>query len=131
MSHTILIVDDNPDDIELTTIALGTVGREMRVKEALDGEAALELLRDGEDLPGLILLDLKMPGMSGLDTLREIRADDRLRDIQVVIVTSSSLESDRNEAYSAGANDFLHKAFEMDQFNEEVKSLLERWLRTC
>ena len=85
----ILIVDDSPIDIELTTIALEATGREISVRSALDGKSALAMLRNGHGLPALILLDLKMPGMSGIEVLREIRADDRLRELPVVVVTSS------------------------------------------
>jgi two-component system, response regulator len=129
MPHTILIVDDNPDDIEITKIALAEMGRKEKVEIAMRGEAAMKRLREGKDLPSLILLDLKMPGMSGIDTLRQIRGDGCLKDIPVVIVTSSSLESDKGEAYDAGANDYLHKAFDIDQFSRELNSLLDSYLK--
>ena len=93
-----LIVDDSPTDIELTTIALEATGREISVCSTTDGESALAMLKNGHELPALILLDLKIPGMSGIEVLREIRADDRFREIPVVVVTSSSLESERAEA---------------------------------
>ena len=125
--HTILIVDDNPDDIEITRIILSRMGRALKVEEATSGEAALKRLRDGNELPALILLDIKMPGMSGLDTLRRIRADGRLKAIPVIIVTSSALESDEKEAYAAGADNFLHKSIDLDCFSREVESLLKRY----
>ncbi len=129
MAHTILIVDDNPDDIEITRRILARMGRIVKVEAAPCGEAAMELLRKGIDLPSLILLDLKMPGMSGFDALRRIRADVRMKHIPVIIVTSSCLESDEKEAYAAGADCFVHKAFDIDQFGRDMKSLLERWLK--
>ncbi|MBF0506323.1 MAG: response regulator [Nitrospirae bacterium] len=125
--HTVLIVDDDPDDIELATIALEAAEPDINVRSALGGSAALALLRDGGGRPDLILLDMKMLGMNGFETLREIRADLHLRDIPVVIVTSSDLESDRKAADSAGANSFLHKAVNMEQFSRDIKSLLERY----
>jgi DNA-binding response OmpR family regulator len=79
-------------------------------------------------LPSLILLDLKMPGMSGFDTLRIIRADKLMKHIPVIIVTSSSLEADKKMGYETGADGFLHKAFDIDQFERDLKSMLERWL---
>ena len=77
----------------------------------------------------MILLDLKMPGMNGFDTLRIIRADERLKHIPVIIVTSSSLEADEKEGYEAGADGFLHKAFDIDQFAGDIEDILKRWLK--
>jgi two-component system, response regulator len=125
---TVLIVDDNKDDIELTEIALDAARAEVKVKVAVSGEAALKYLREGEELPALILLDLKMCGMSGIETLQEIRADARINKIPVVVVTSSSLESDEKEAYSAGANGYLHKALDLKQFSKDLTSLLDCWV---
>ena len=129
MAQTILIVDDNPDDIEITKRVLMKLGCRADVESAPRGETALEFLRNAKALPSLILLDLKMPGMSGIDTLRNIRADQGLKHIPVIIVTSSALEADEKESYSAGANSFLHKAFEIDQFGRDLNSLLDLWLR--
>jgi len=128
MTQTLLIIDDNPDDIEITKMSLARINREIKVTAAPRGEAALEFLRGEKILPALILLDLKMPGMSGFDTLRKIRADERLKHIPVIIVTSSSLEADEKMSYEAGADGFLHKAFDINLFGRELKSVLERWL---
>jgi CheY-like chemotaxis protein len=128
MTDAIMIVDDNRDDIEITRAALEEIGRKEKVEAALDGEQALRYLRECKDLPGLILLDLKMPGMSGFDCLREIRADERLRPIPVIVVTSSLLESDRQEAYEAGADSFLHKTIDIDHFGTSLNTELQRFL---
>jgi CheY-like chemotaxis protein len=128
MTRTILIIDDNPDDIKITQMSLARIGRGLKVETALRGETALELLQSGKALPTLILLDLKMPGMSGFDTLRKIRADQRLQHLPVIIVTSSSLEADKKMGYEAGADGFLHKAFDMDRFERDLKSVLDLWL---
>jgi CheY-like chemotaxis protein len=128
MKHSILLVDDDLDDIELTTLAIEQCGADISVDSVMTGMAAAEYLRDGYQKTSLILLDLKMPGMSGLDLLREIRTDNLLKDIPVIVVTSSNLESDRKEALKAGANDFLHKTFKMTQFCSELEMLLARWL---
>lgn len=125
----VLIVDDNPDDRFMTKRALSKSGFAVEVETSADGEGALEFMRNEDDLPSLIMLDLKMPGMSGIDTLRQIRADRRLRNITVIIVTNSVLESDKNAAYATGADGFLNKAVDMDQFGRDIKSVLERWLK--
>lgn len=124
----ILVVDDSKDDIELTTIALSAARPAVHVASALSGKTALDLLRRDKPLPSLILIDVKMPGMSGLDTLREIRRDERLKHLPVVMVTCSSLESDRDRSLAAGANDFLSKAFSIGQFSNDLKTILDQYL---
>ena len=86
------------------------------------------MLRNGHGLPALILLDMKMPCMSGIEVLRKIRDDDRLRDLPVVVVTSSCLESDREEAIAGGASDYLQKPLGLEQFSKALESVLQRWL---
>ncbi|HEX9114384.1 MAG TPA: response regulator [Nitrospirota bacterium] len=129
MSYTVLVVDDDPDDLEITRRALAKNGCGMTCMTACRGEEALALLRGCADLPSIILLDLKMPGMNGIDTLRTIRSDNRLEHIPVVIVTNSTLESDRKAAFDAGANAFLHKAFDLDQYGRDIQDQLERWVK--
>ncbi len=124
----IYIVDDSPTDIELTTIALEATGREIVVRSATDGKSALAMLRNGLGVPALILLDLKMPGMSGIEVLHEIRADDRLRGLPVVVVTSSALDSDKMEAIAAGASDYIQKPLALAQFSKDLDSILRRLL---
>ena len=128
-AHKILIVDDELNEIDMTKRVLSNTGFEVTIEVAMDGEAALELLQNQETLPSLIFLDLKMPGTGGIDTLQRIRADGHLRNIQVIIMTNSLLELDKNASYSAGADGFLHKAFDMDLFGRDIKSLLECWLK--
>ena len=129
MSYTVLVVDDDPDDLEITRRAIAKLGCGVACMTACRGEEALTLLRGCGELPALILLDLKMPGMNGIDTLRHIRSDDRLKHIPVVIVTNSTLESDRRAALAAGANAFLHKAFDLDQYGRDIQGQLERWVK--
>lgn len=126
--YMIFIVDDNLDDIELTTIALASSGPGIHVKSARDGMTALRMLRSDEEAPNLILIDIKMPGMSGLDTLREIRADGRLKKIPVVMVTSSSLDSDREKSLKAGASGFLYKSLSFSKFSSDLSTILDKWL---
>jgi two-component system, response regulator len=128
MKRSILIVDDSPDDIELTILAIERCRTDLMPYVARDGKMALELLGDSKKLPSMILLDLKMPGMGGVDFLREIRANERLKEIPVIIVTTSNLDADRTESLKAGANDFLHKDFRMDHFCNQLETLMDRWI---
>ncbi|MGO9379096.1 MAG: response regulator [Dissulfurispiraceae bacterium] len=128
MKKMILIIDDSPTDIELTEIALEATEREISVCSASDGTSALSMLRIGHGLPDLILLDLKMPGMGGIEVLREIRVDNRLREIPVVVVTSSALESDRADAIAAGANCYIQKPLALTQFSKDLESIVNRWM---
>ena len=129
MERTILIVDDNPDDVEITRVVLAAADRQEKLAAVRSGEAALQLLRSGTGLPALILLDLKTPGMNGIDTLRQIRLDERLKHIPAIMVTASSSGADEKDAYEAGADGFLFKAFDLDEFGRNLNSLLERWLK--
>jgi len=125
----VLIVDDDPDDIEITRRVLLATGRDIRVAAVASGEHALRLLQEGGDLPSLIFLDLKMCGMSGIEVLGLVRADERLKHIPLIIVTNSTLESDMRKAYDAGADSFVHKAFDIEQFSKEIKAHLDCWLK--
>jgi two-component system response regulator len=129
MEQTVLIIDDSRDDSLITERALSKAGRDIRTEVASGGEAALALLHDGRALPALILLDLKMPGMDGLELLQRIRGDERLSHIPVVMLTNSTLEADERAAYKAGANSFVHKSFDLERFYRDVRALLDRWLQ--
>jgi len=130
MQPTILIIDDNEDDVLLTKLVLSKTGRDFRTEVALSGEAGLALIRGGKTSPKLILLDLKMPGMDGIEILRKIRDDERLSSMPVVMVTHSDLQSDEQAAIKAGAASFLHKETDLDQFKRDVERILDRWLGT-
>jgi two-component system, response regulator len=125
----ILIVDDNPDEIVITRRVLAKMGCEVKTESSEGGEEALESLRNCKDLPAVILLDLKMPGLSGIDMLRRIRSDERLKQIPIIVVTSSALEADRRESLEAGANSFIHKVFDLEQFGKELIFQLDIWLK--
>ena len=128
MPHTIMIVDDDPDDIALTRRILKKTGRELVLTTASCGVTALALLENCGEPPSLMLLDMKMPGMTGIDVLLRLRADHRFRNLPVIVVTSSTLDSDRTAAVAAGANAFLHKALDLDGFGREIELHLQRWL---
>ncbi|HIK17653.1 MAG TPA: response regulator [Leptolyngbyaceae cyanobacterium M33_DOE_097] len=125
--RTILLVEDNPDDERLTLRALrrGNIVNEIHV--ARDGEEALHVLFNLESLPCVVLLDLKLPKVDGLEVLQQIRGNSRTRLLPVVILTSSSEERDIVESYSLGANSYVRKPVEIDQFTEAVRQLGLYW----
>jgi len=132
----ILLVEDNPSDVGLTQRALDKshIANEMIVVE--DGQEALDYLISGNpltgsklnELPALILLDLKLPKVDGLQVLRRIRADDRTRRLPVVILTTSSEEDDIAQSYDLGANSYIRKPVDFIQFVEAVQKLGLYWL---
>jgi two-component system, response regulator len=132
----ILLVEDNQDDIDL---ALHTLKREKLANSVFvvrDGEEALDLLfcrgsfsdRTFDRPPKLILLDLKLPKIDGMQVLKELKADSRTKMIPVVMMTSSKEERDVVESYEAGVNSFIQKPVDFDQFRATVKSLGMYWL---
>ncbi|MBP7736134.1 MAG: response regulator [Spirochaetes bacterium] len=125
----ILLVEDNPDDVELTKRAFkkSNVANELMV--ARDGEEALEMLHGSDRIvPAVVLLDLNLPKIDGLEVLRRIRADERTRLLPVVILTSSREESDLIKGYSNGANSYIRKPVDFDKFIEAIQSLGLYWL---
>ncbi len=128
MDPLILIVDDRREDVDLTEIALSMLGCEFRTESVSTGELAVDYLEAAEQLPALILLDLKMPGMGGIETLRRIRADERLKNIPVVIVTCSILESDVQKSREAGATGFVHKAIRINEFSQDLGRHVKCWI---
>ena len=134
--RTILLVEDNPSDIGLTKRALekSRIANELIVAE--DGQEALEYLFDIDpltglylnELPALILLDLKLPKVDGLQVLRQIRADERTSRLAVVILTTSTEEHDVAQSYDLGANSYIRKPVDFNQFVEAVQHLGLYWL---
>lgn len=127
--YKILIVDDNFDEVVIARRVILGMGFDLSVETAPSGEAGLSMLMADKALPSILFLDLKMPGMGGINMLRMIRADERLKRLHVVVLTNSNLEADRLEALAAGADSFLHKAFDLDQLEKDLKSILERYLK--
>jgi CheY-like chemotaxis protein len=132
----ILLVEDNPDDVKLTLRALkkNNILNDVMVVE--DGVRALDYLqgtgefagRDLSIMPQLILLDLKMPKLDGLEVLHRIREDERTKLLPVVILTTSSEDRDRIESYKLGANSYIRKPVDFNQFLEAVQQLGLYWL---
>jgi len=125
---TLLIIDDDQSEVLIAKRVLSKIAPEIGVDTAFNGEDGLALLSSGSPLPSLVLLDLKIPGLNGIDVLRRIRADENLKHLPVVIVTNSTLESDRQEAIAAGADGYLHKAFDIKLFSRDIEALLWRYL---
>jgi two-component system, response regulator len=132
----ILLVEDNPDDALLTRRALSQNNLCNDVVHARDGVEALDYLfgtgahegRDVEDLPVVMLLDLKLPKLDGLDVLRRVRADERTRTLPVVILTSSREEQDLVAGYRLGANSYVVKPVEFTSFVDAVRELGLYWV---
>ncbi len=125
----ILLVEDNPDDEALALRALDRSALPADVVVARDGAEALEKLRpDKERLPDVVFLDLKLPKLSGLDVLRRLRADPRTVLLPVVVLTSSNEDEDVRECYRAGANSYVRKPVDFDQFASAVAELGHFWL---
>jgi two-component system response regulator len=133
---TILLVEDNPDDEALTLRALDKNNIRNPVVVARDGAEALDWMfgtglyagRDVSALPALVLLDLKLPKVDGLEVLRRLRADERTRLTPIVILTSSRQEQDLVAGYSLGANSYIRKPVDFAQFMEAVRQLGLYWL---
>ena len=123
----IILVEDNPDDERLTLRALRKANVANEILIARNGEEALTLVLNADPLPSVILLDLKLPKISGLEVLRQIRANDRTRFLPVVVLTSSSEDRDIIESYNLGANSYVCKPVEFDRFTEAVSQLGLYW----
>ena len=134
--RAILLVEDNPSDIALTQRALTKSAIKNPLVVAEDGQQALDYLfgsdahasRDGNNTPILILLDLKLPRIDGLEVRRRVRADSRTQRIPVVILTSSGEETDIAADYDLGTNSYIRKPVDFHQFAETIKQLGLYWL---
>jgi two-component system response regulator len=135
-AKTILLVEDNPDDVKLTLRALQNCNIANKVVVAGDGLEALNYLlgagahagRDLSDCPAVVLLDLKLPKIDGLELLRRMRADHRTKLLPVVVLTSSKEEQDIVTSYDLGANSYIRKPVDFDRFVEAVRQLGLYWL---
>ena len=125
----IMLVEDNPDDVALTQRAFKKSNVANEIIVARDGAEALALLFDKtKELPALVLLDLKLPKVDGLEVLKRIRADEETKLIPVVILTSSKEDEDLKNGYKLGCNSYIRKPVDFNQFAEAVKTLGLYWL---
>ena len=132
----ILLVEDNPDDVLLTKRAFKKSNILNKIVVASDGVEALEYLfgtgaysdRDLSEMPMLILLDLKLPKIDGIEVLRRVRSDDRTKLIPIVVLTTSKDQKDLIDSYSLGANSYIRKPVDFDQFVTAVRQLGLYWV---
>lgn len=129
----VLLVEDSPGDVRLTQEALRDANRAIHLHVAVDGVEAMSFLkREGRHLsaprPDLILLDLNLPKMDGREVLAQIKADESLRTIPTIILTTSEAEADITKSYQLRANCFLSKPVELEAFESLVKSINDFWL---
>ena len=132
----ILLVEDNPNDVELTLHALKRHNIVNRIHIVRDGAEALDFLfgtgayadRDVNDHPKVVLLDLKLPKVDGLEVLRRIKGDPRTKKIPIVVLTTSREERDVTASYDNGVNSYITKPVDFDQFSEAVRQLGLYWL---
>ena len=133
---SLLLVEDNPDDEALTLRALRKYNLANEVVVARDGQEALDYVfaegdysdRDASDLPQVILLDLKLPKVDGLEVLERLRGSSRTRHIPVVVLTSSNEQQDIVKSYDLGANSYVRKPVDFEQFLEAARQLGLYWL---
>ena len=135
-SGPILLVEDNPTDAELALRAIRKNLNAPRVEVVRDGEAAIDFVfakgafanRDVADLPAVVMLDLKLPKVNGLEVLRLLKSDERTRRMPVVVLTSSREDRDLEECYRRGANSYVVKPIDPDEFDAAVSQLATYWV---
>lgn len=135
-TQAVLLVEDNPEDVDLTLRAFRKNDFANPIAVTRNGVEAFDYLngtgafpgRDAADLPALVLLDLKMPRMGGLDLLRRIRSDERLRMLPVVVFSSSNEKRDLAQSYASGANSYVRKPIDFNRFTEAVRLIGLYWL---
>jgi len=130
----VLLVEDNPDDEALALRALAKFDRDLQVDICRDGQEAVDYFfsnsKVNEELPALILLDLKLPRLSGFDVLSRLKNENLTRRIPVVLLTSSKEDQDRIDGYDLGANSFIRKPIDFHRFTQLIQQLGEYWLHT-
>lgn len=136
MDKDILLVEDNPDDVELTRIAFSEAQLDSRLEVVRDGVEALDYLfargahagRDPAKLPSIVLLDLNLPKVDGREVLQAIRANEATRSLPVVVLTTSTEPFDVDASYALGANSYIRKPVDFEQFSTAINQLGLYWL---
>jgi CheY-like chemotaxis protein len=136
MKTSILVIDDNPDHLELTTMALGECCDPGEIATASDGVEALDYLfgrgahagRDTSEQPRLVILDMKLVRMHGLDVLKAMRADPRTATVPVVMHSSSTERADIAACYANGANSYVRKATDYDELRRKMRQVHDFWM---
>lgn len=132
----ILVVEDNPDHLELAVETFRDVGVTVPIEVARDGVEALDFLfargayasRSSDHQPAFVMLDIKLPRLSGIDVLRQMRSNPLTAVVPVIMLTSSTERSDVQTCYEAGANSFVHKSFDFALYTEKLQCLQAYWL---
>ena len=129
MGRTILLVEDNPDDAELTRLALERLKKGAQVVHLTDGAQALDFLADEARVAqvGFIILDIKLPKLDGMQVLTKLKSDARTRGIPVVILSSSSRDSEVARCFASGANSYVVKPVELEAYLDKVSALGRYW----
>jgi CheY-like chemotaxis protein len=133
MENKILHVEDNPDDVMLMNLAFSRAGIAAKLHVVNDGDEAIAALENGtlgSIAPACVLLDVKLPRVSGLEVLAWIRSQPNLKRLPVILLTSSSQTADINRAYDLGANSFLVKPPDLDSLTQLVKTVAHYWVQT-
>ncbi|MFT6122981.1 MAG: DNA-binding response OmpR family regulator [Oleiphilaceae bacterium] len=133
---TILLVEDNPDEEALALIAFKKSGIDQQIAVARDGQEAVDYMlaqgvyheRDVKALPSVIFLDINLPKLSGLEVLKILRQEERTKLVPVVLLTSSDQEQDMIDGYSLGANSYIRKPFDFNEFLLQIKTLGNYWI---
>jgi len=130
----ILLVEDNEDDIALTRRALEKTNCKSNVVVAHDGQEAIDFLFEKEadsesTLPIVMLLDLNMPKIGGLEVLRRLRSDERTKNLPIVVLTTSDEQNDISESYNLGANSYIQKPLDMNEFFVAIQDLQSYWMK--
>ena len=123
----ILLIDDDSNDVFFTRRALRKIGPGYTLEVATDGNHAIDLLSNLHSLQ-LILLDLKLPGIGGIEILCHIRRQERIKHIPVIMLSSSTMERDIQESYNAGANNYIYKSHDFNEFSKSLKDVLDTHL---
>jgi two-component system response regulator len=131
--HSILVVEDSPEDFEATCRAFDRAGVAARIERCRDGDELLSYVRSADgrgDRPSLILLDLNLPGTDGRDALATLKQDSRTREIPVIVLTTSSDDRDVDWCYRLGANSYIQKPVDLEDYMDLIRLIAEYWLHT-